>query len=221
MIDHVGETFVPTCWTVSNRTIIFGQNCFQWRGYLYLSRKVNRHHLIIWGSQNPHQFVGHLRDSPKVNVFYAVSRTHVYGPLFFADTTINGSRVYIYAEALICATAGCKQCHLQQDGAPPHCHGDVTRYLNQTPLGRWIGRGGPIPWPPLSPHLTPLYISSWGFVKDNTYVPPISVDLQQLRHRFVNAIALGRCHFLNKLWDELEYCLDVCRITRTSHIEHL
>jgi hypothetical protein len=27
--------------------------------------------------------------------------------------------------------------------------------------------------------------------------------------------------FFDKLWDELENCLDVCRITSGSHIEHL
>jgi hypothetical protein len=56
----------------------------------HLSGKVNRHNLIIWGSQNPHQFVEHVRDSPKVNVFCAVSRTQVYGPLFFAQATVTG-----------------------------------------------------------------------------------------------------------------------------------
>jgi hypothetical protein len=35
----------------------------------HFSGKVNRHNLIIWGSQNPHQVVEHVRDSPKVNVF--------------------------------------------------------------------------------------------------------------------------------------------------------
>jgi hypothetical protein len=59
-----------------------------------LSGKVNRHNLIIWGSQNPHQFVKHVRGSPKVNVFCAVSRTLVYGPFFFAEATITG-RVYL------------------------------------------------------------------------------------------------------------------------------
>jgi hypothetical protein len=47
------------------------------------------------------------------------------------------------------------------------------------------------------------------------------VDLQELRDRIVNAIALVDVTFLNKLWDKLEYRLDVCRITRSSHIEHL
>jgi hypothetical protein len=47
------------------------------------------------------------------------------------------------------------------------------------------------------------------------------VDLQELRDRTVNTIALVDVTFLDKLWDELEYCLDVCRITRGSHTEHL
>jgi hypothetical protein len=46
------------------------------------------------------------------------------------------------------------------------------------------------------------------------------VDLQELRDRIFNAIALVDVTSLNKLWDELEYRLDVCRITRSSHIEH-
>jgi hypothetical protein len=35
--------------------------------------------------------------------------------------------------------------------------------------GRWIGRGGPIAWPPRSPDLTPLDIFLWGYVKNTVY----------------------------------------------------
>jgi hypothetical protein len=37
----------------------------------------------------------------------------------------------------------------------------------------------------------------------------------------INAIALIGVTFLDNLWNELEYRLDVCRITSGSHIEHL
>jgi hypothetical protein len=47
------------------------------------------------------------------------------------------------------------------------------------------------------------------------------VDLQELRDRIVNAIALIHVTFLGKLWVELEYRLDGCRMTRGSSIEHL
>jgi hypothetical protein len=30
--------------------------------------------------------------------------------------------------------------HFQQDGAPPHCLGEVREYLNTRFPGRWIGR---------------------------------------------------------------------------------
>jgi hypothetical protein len=47
------------------------------------------------------------------------------------------------------------------------------------------------------------------------------VDLQELRDRIVNAIALVHVIFLGKVWVELEYRLDVCHITRGSNIEPL
>jgi hypothetical protein len=63
--------------------------------------------------------------------------------------------------------------------------------------------------------------SFWGFVKDNVYIPPMPVDLQEIRDRIVNAIALVHVTFSDKLWVELEYRLDVCHITSGSNIEHL
>jgi hypothetical protein len=71
------------------------------------------------------------------------------------------------------------------------------------------------------PNLTPMDFSFWEFVKDNVYIPPMPVDLQELCDRIVNAVALVHVTFLGKLWVELEYRLDVCRITRRSNIEHL
>jgi len=43
-----------------------------------------------------------------------------------------------------------------QDGAPPHFSCFVTDVLNERSPDAWIGRGGPIPWPPRSPDLFPL-----------------------------------------------------------------
>ncbi|KAJ4444490.1 hypothetical protein ANN_06282 [Periplaneta americana] len=44
----------------------------------------------------------------------------------------------------------------QHDGAPPHFDRRVRNHLNATFPDRWIGGGGPVPWPPRSPNLTPL-----------------------------------------------------------------
>jgi hypothetical protein len=40
----------------------------------HMSIKVNRHNVYIWGTEQPHAQIKHQRDSPKVNVSYAVSR---------------------------------------------------------------------------------------------------------------------------------------------------
>ena len=48
------------------------------------------------------------------------------------------------------------QMHFQHDGAPPHYTRHGRDYLNESFLNRWLGRGGPVAWPPRSPDLTPL-----------------------------------------------------------------
>ncbi|XP_063898861.1 probable RNA-directed DNA polymerase from transposon X-element [Helicoverpa armigera] len=58
---------------------------------------------------------------------------------------------------------------MQQDGAPAHYHRAVRSYLDATYPNYWIGRGGPIAWPPRSPDPTPLDFYLWGRVKDLVY----------------------------------------------------
>ena len=66
----------------------------------------------------------------------------------------------------------------QQDGAPPHWHRDVRRFLNESLPQRWIGRNGKEDlvlqfWPPKSPDFTPCDFFLWGFVKEAVYVPSL------------------------------------------------
>jgi hypothetical protein len=99
--------------------------------------------------------------------------------------------------------------HFQQDGAPLHYLEAVREYLDTRFLGRWIGRAAPIAWPPRSPDLTPLYFFFWGFVKDRVYVPPLPA----------NVVAKVTPEMLSRVWQEIDYRWDVCRITNGSHIE--
>ena len=55
--------------------------------------KVNRHNVRIWGEENPHATIEHERNSPKVNVFCAISKNHVHG-LFFFEKNLTGD-VYL------------------------------------------------------------------------------------------------------------------------------
>jgi hypothetical protein len=101
------------------------------------------------------------------------------------------------------------QIHFQQDGAPPHYLEAVREYLNT----RFSG------WPPRSPDLTPLDFVFWGFVKDRVYVPPLPANVTELGTRITAAVAEVTPEMLRRVWQEIDYRWDVCRITNGSHIE--
>jgi hypothetical protein len=48
--------------------------------------KLNRHNLREWCTEN-HVTLEHQRDSPKVNVYCAISRSQVYSPFSFTEET--------------------------------------------------------------------------------------------------------------------------------------
>ena len=62
----------------------------------------------------------------------------------------------------------------QHDGAPPHFSLAVRDHLDQRFGQQWIGRGGPIAWPPRSPDLTPLDNYLWGHMKSLIYETPVA-----------------------------------------------
>lgn len=194
----------------------------------HLSGKVNRHNVRIWGLQNPHSTLEHERDSPKINVFCALSCTKVYGPFFFAEQTVNG---IIYLDMLEQwlfpqLAEDAQNFILQQDGAPPHWHLAVRGFLNESLPHRWIGRRGNEDlalhfWPPRSPDLTPCDYFLWGYVKEAVYVPPLPKTMDDLQNRITAAVHSITPDTLSRVWDEFGYRVDVCRAAAGGHIEHL
>jgi len=120
----------------------------------------------------------------------------------------------------------CEDFIFQQDGALPHFHFDVRAHLTANLPGRWIGRTSQndsplLPWPPWSPDLTPCNFFLWGYIKDRVYLPPMPHDLPQLQQRIVEAVAAIDCQMLQCVWHELDYWIDICRVTKGGHIQHL
>jgi hypothetical protein len=66
-------------------SLIFSDECT-----FHLCEEVNRHNVRIWGTENHKSVVEVVRDSPKVNIFCAVSTFKVYGPFFFSEQTVRG-----------------------------------------------------------------------------------------------------------------------------------
>ena len=89
----------------------------------HLTGKVNKHNTRIWESKHPHTTLEHVRDSPKVNVFCAISKKRVCGPFFFEGTIVN-SEAYLdmLHNWLMELLFDGEQVDFifQQDGAPPH-----------------------------------------------------------------------------------------------------
>jgi hypothetical protein len=55
----------------------------------------------------------------------------------------------------------------------------------------------------------------------NKYVPPLPRDLAVLLARIIAAVKNVDAPMLTRVWQELEYRIDVCFVTRGAHIEHL
>ncbi|GFX62853.1 uncharacterized protein TNCV_3351791 [Trichonephila clavipes] len=154
----------------------------------HLCGKVNRHNLRFGGTENVHVTLEHQRNSPKGNVFFALSNSCVLGPFFFAEKSINGD-IYLdmFSEWLLPQLEeAVPDFILQQDGTPLHWIKNVREFLNERLPHHRIGRAGPqdltcLNWPPISPDLTPCDFFLWGFVKDKVFGRPLPQDLEELK----------------------------------------
>jgi hypothetical protein len=72
-----------------------------------------------------------------------------------------------------------------------------------------------------SPDATPCDFFLWGYVKDQVYVAPLPASIPELKVRIRTVIKTIMAVMLQTVWNELDYRVDVCRITKGAHIEHL
>jgi hypothetical protein len=60
-----------------------------------------------------------------------------------------------------------------------------------------------------------------GYVKDWVFVPPQPHDLADLKAWIIAAVKNIDASMLTRVWQDQEYHIDVCLVTRVAHIEHL
>ena len=135
----------------------------------------NSRNVPTWSHDNPHETsVTKLQRRFTVNVWCGVLGNKLVWPCVFDNNlTRNAYEVFLRNELpglledipLMIRS----QMYFQHDGAPPHYTLHVRDYLNESFPNRWLGRGGPIPWPPRSPDLTPLDYYLWGHMKTLVY----------------------------------------------------
>jgi hypothetical protein len=144
----------------------------------------------------------HVRDSSKVNVWCGIMSDRIVGPFFFFfhENTIT-SAVYLdtLENFVFPQISEVDDLIFQQDGAPPHFGAIVRTALDERFPGRWIGRGGPINWPPRSPDSTPLDFFFWGYIKDIVYSEMVEA-LPDFHRRITAAIAAVPMDVLSRVW---------------------
>lgn len=107
----------------------------------------------------------------------------------------------------------------QQDGAPPHFRRIVQDWLNIN-MPNWIGRRGPVLWPPRSPDLTPLDFFVWPHIKNLVYhTQPDSIE--DLTQRINNAFETITPDMLQNVHRNVRTILDACINAGGGHFEQM
>lgn len=181
----------------------------------------------VWAQENPNATIEHHHQRRfSVNVWAGILNDSLIGP-YVLPNRLNGRTYLIFLqdvlpELLENVTFDVRQqIWFQHDGAPAHFTHAVRQHLNAVYENQWIGRGGPVPWPPRSPDLTPMDFSIWGHMKQLVYSTPVP-DAMDLVARIVEAAAAiqEQNHFEHIRRSALQR-FTLCNQQRGGHIEHL
>jgi hypothetical protein len=60
-----------------------------------------------------------------------------------------------------------------------------------------------------------------GLCQRQGFVPPVPVTLDDLKQRITTVTAGVDEDMLTRVWQELDYRVDICRVTKGAHIKQL
>jgi hypothetical protein len=158
----------------------------------HIESHVNRWNDVYWADTNPHVTIDRVVNSAGIIVWGGICSAGLLGPYFF-DEQNGGVTVtqHTYLNVLngivlpwVEQNGGRAHWFYQQDGAPPHYALTVRTWLNEQFEDRWIGRRGPLDWPPRSPDQTPMDFGVWGITKEKVYAHRVETipALRQIIH---------------------------------------
>lgn len=149
----------------------------------------------VWDVENPHEtFIRGYQDRFAVNVWAGILGDTLVGP-YILPNRLNSMTYLVFLRDILpellenVALEDRLNMWFQHDGAPAHFGQNVRDYLDATFEQQWVGRGGPTPWPPRSPDLTPLDFYLWGRMKTLVYSTPVENEIE-LVGRIVEAAAV-------------------------------
>ena len=153
----------------------------------------NSQNLHMWSHDNPHETsVTNFQRRFSVNVWCGVLGNKLIGPSVF-DNNLTGNTYEVFLRNELPGLSEyipliiMSQMYFQHDAATPHYTRHVREYLNESFPNRWLGRGGPVAWPPRSPDLTTLDYYLWGHKKTLLYDTKVHSSAELRHHIFAVA----------------------------------
>lgn len=188
----------------------------------------NFHNNHIWSDENPNAIVeSRFQHKFSLNVWVGIIGDFLIGPHFLPQRLDGNSYLNFIQNELpnllqdidLARREGMWFMH---DGAPAHFALNVRHFLNDNYQNRWIGRGGPQPWPPRSPDLNPLDFFLWGHLKSLVYTTPVE-NVDNLRNRIIEA-----CDTIRNtpgIFERVRQCIgrrnESCILAQGGHFQHL
>lgn len=210
--------------------------CFSDECSFFLNGNVNKQNCRYWSDENPHIFrEGHTQYPQKVNVWAGILGNAIIGPLFIEGNLTGNLYLNMLEEAIDPLITHELETQVdaegnsilqedlltfQQDGAPPHYFLPVRQWLNDRFPDKWIGRRGPIEWPPRSPDLTPLDFFLWGHLKSIVYKTQ-PADIDDLKRRIAAECRSISGEVFRNVREEFENRLYYCLQENGQHFEQL
>lgn len=196
------------------------ESCFTRRGV------VNLHNQHVWAHENPHAIrARNFQVEFSVNVWLGIYNNDLFGP-YFLPGRVNGEH---FLQFLMAEHANMWEniplesrlaAWFQLDGCPAHFHRNVRNWLDNNFPEKWIGRNGPVSWPPRSPDITPLDFFIWGFLKEIVYASPVN-SREELIGRIQNACEELRNRNLAAAVGSVRRRCELCVQQNGSYFEHL
>lgn len=196
------------------------ESCFTRRGV------VNYHNLRVWATENPRTVrPRNFQQEFSANVWMGIVDNIVLGP-YVLPHRVTG-QIFLeflqdnhleFLDNLPLNTRN--QLFFQLDGCPAHYFRLVRNWLDTNYNERWIGRGGPVAWPPRSPDITPLDFFVWGYIKEIVYSTPVTTR-EELIERIENAAhTITPEHLANVRQSVIRRC-QLCIDQNGGHFEQL
>lgn len=190
----------------------------------------NFHNQHLWELENPHGIIENRHQRRfSLNVWGGIVGNCLLGPVFL-PTNLDGARYHYFLVHTLprlledVPVSIRRRIWFMHDGAPAHFSHLARNWLsNPNNYGNnWIGRGGPIAWPPRSPDLNPCDFFLWGYCKSLVYAEPINT-IEELRERITDAFETIRN--TNQIFDRVNTSmyrrLEACILTNGAHFEQL